>query len=61
MCEKLRIPVVFLTALIAAEIEQSTKPTGLIGCLNKPFRDHDLLRLVGKSFSGEPVERSRAL
>jgi len=47
MCEKLRIPVVFLTALIAAEIEQFTKPTGLIGCLNKPFRDHDLLQLVG--------------
>ena len=61
MCEKLRIPVVFLTALIAAEIEQFTKATGLKGCLNKPFWDHDLLRLVGKSFSGEPVERSRAL
>jgi CheY-like chemotaxis protein len=60
MCGSLRIPVVLLTAFLRAEIEQYAELAGPMSYLSKPFRDHDLLRVVRKSLSGEPVERFRA-
>ena len=60
LCGKLRVPVVFLTAFLRVEIEQYAESAVLMSYLTKPFRDHDLLRLVRKSLSGEPVERFRA-
>jgi response regulator NasT len=60
MCRRLRIPVVLLTAFLRAEIEQYAELAGPMSYLSKPFRDHDLLRVVRKSLSGEPVERFRA-
>lgn len=55
MIQRLRVPVILLTAFLRTEIEQYAELAGLMSYLNKPFRDHDLLRVVRKSLSGEPV------